>query len=162
MPSARNQNDTLPQEASNTALFSMMLHYKREAEAAQLETERATKRVRTMETALYAARNELMRERQESNERETRVQQVIHGGNIIIRNLDDLYGITVRMIQNGVIDTDAREQVQRVMLRTDVGYSIFMGAPFLDLTANEELQDDEETVVDPTGEETETDEEVEL
>jgi len=140
----------------------MMLHYKREAEAAQLETERATKRMRIMEDSLYATRNELMRERQEANEREVRVQQVIHGGNIIIRNLDDLYGLTVRMIQNGVVDPDAREQVQRVMLRTDVGYSIFMGAPFMDLTANEELQDDQVTVAELDGEETETDEEVEL
>jgi len=49
MASVRNESDTLPQTASNTVLFEMMMHYKRRMERAEEECEHQRKRARIIE-----------------------------------------------------------------------------------------------------------------
>jgi len=76
------------------------------------------------------------------------------GGQIVVRALDQLFATYTRMKQDYQLGNEYREEVHRIMMRGDVGFSIIQGAPFIDLTTNE--------IVDPEETESESEEEMEI
>lgn len=72
------------------------------------------------------------------------------GSNILTNGLDSLYILLGTLGQVPEV-AEHREHIQRIMLRADVGFAMVQGAPFADMTANEDLEETE-----PEGSETES------
>lgn len=140
--------------ASNVILFEMLMHYKTESERltnvvneqsnslinmhAVVATKNAHINALTGAVTNMSLANEGLRE----------------GGQIVVRALDQLFATYTRMKQDYQLGNEYREEVHRIMMRGDVGFSIIQGAPFIDLTTNE--------IVDPEETESESEEEMEI
>lgn len=81
---------------------------------------------------------------QENRELAGRNLQMINGSEIVVRSLDQAYELFHRIQHDIPRVGDYRDELHRLMMRGDVGFAILQGAPFVDLTAGEEV-DPEDT-----------------
>lgn len=89
MASVRNESDPVPQTASNTVLFEMMMHYKRRMERAEEECEHQKKRARIIEEVWEEEIAD--RERQLDNlriEMRQLVRANVRGAEMVVRKHD--------------------------------------------------------------------------
>lgn len=153
MASARNQHDPLPQTASNTALFHMMLHYKTEADALKRENQNQRDRLALQQHELHVA-IQANRQLGEANARGAQlVMQKHEAGVMLLEYLDRmaaLLGTMRREIPDHAMEPYVPE-IERILLRGDFAAHVLHGMAVFP-------PDDE--VIDLTGEETETDEEL--
>ncbi|AWW06079.1 MAG: hypothetical protein [Cressdnaviricota sp.] len=121
--------------ASNAVLFQMLMHYKMHCENLEAEN-------RQQRDILAMLQHEVHVHTQENRELAGRNVQMINGTEIIVRALDQLYELYSRIQREQPRIMDYRDDVHRIMMRGDVGFAILQGAPFVDLTANEDLDPD--------------------
>lgn len=183
MPSVRNQDDAVPQTASNTVLFEMMMHYKRRAERAESECEHQKKRARIMEEVWEEEIAE--RENQLEIARMENVQLVranVRGAEMVIRkhnagiqlmnaagdlfNAVDVADQLAPPAERWVIDYVAMHK-RACEQRANVAFELMIQEPGMEvhpLDGMMNLQAEEQ--LDPTGdtteEETDSEEEVEI
>lgn len=120
---------------NNIAMFQMLMYYKQRTET--LETENNHQR-----DILAMLQHEVHVNHQENRELAGRNVQMINGTEIIVRALDQLYELFSRIQREQPRIMDYRDDVHRIMMRGDVGFAIIQGAPFVDLTAHEEIDPD--------------------
>jgi len=80
------------------------------------------------------------------------IQRLMNGAEIVCRALDEMYHKSRELFINTEMSEQNWNEFYRTMLRGDIGFAILNGANFVDLTADEDIED-----VD--GEETETEDE---
>ena len=124
--------------ANPIILFQMMLHYKAQAE--QLAKDNTFLR----DTAVYNERQCLILQHR-LRDAEARNQQLTNGGQIVVRALDAMYEVHLQATRDQPQLSTYHEEVHRIMVRGDVGFAIIEGAPFVDLTAETELESDAES-----------------
>jgi len=138
--------------ASNTVLFQMVLQLQSQLKASEdLSNQlRQEKDFLAGQLALEQSFSRQLTLRVQ--DAQWRIRQQFEGANILTVGLDALYILLGRLRDVPEV-AEHRDHIQRIMLRADVGYAIVQGAPFVDMTANEDL-DETET----EGEEEEDDE----
>jgi len=114
----------------------MLLHYKQRSEHFEAELLRAR-------DILAFQQHEYHLLVQEGREVTARNVQLTHGAEIVVRALDSTYELSRRILANNPAGDEERDQLHRIMMRGDIGFAILQGAPFVDLTATEEIDPDE-------------------
>jgi len=184
MASVRNEFDPLPQSASNTVLFEMMMHYKRRMERAEAECEHQRKRARIMEEVWEEEIAERERQIELAHiENRQLVRANVRGAEMVVRKhtagmrmmqaTEDLFNaidVADRLAppaERWVIDYVAMHK-QSIQQRVNVAFDLMIQEPedadarieaaVNDLVAREEL----EHTGDTTEEETDSEYEVEI
>lgn len=136
---------------SNTVLLRMI-------EYLQAEVDSSARRIQTLESINEAQASVIRTLRQDLTDQQETVSRLASGSEIVLRGLDIIYNHTKDMFEQGRMDSEDWDHVYRGMLRADIGFAILNGAPMVDLTAEDtEIESD----IDD-GEETETDDEMEV
>lgn len=136
---------------SNTVLLRMI-------EYLQSEVDNSARRIQQLESINEAQARVVRTLRQDLTDQQETVSRLASGSEIVLRGLDMIYNHTKDMFEQGRMDSEDWDQVYRGMLRADIGFAILNGAPMVDLTAEDtEIESD----IDD-GEETETDDEMEV
>lgn len=152
MPSARNVNEPLPQHASNTALFQMMLHYRGESAAAERQVEALTNLLAANQHEIHelSAAN---RDLEMANRRGSQLVMTKHEAGTMLLECMDRMAQLLGMMRREITQVEPFvPEIERILLRSDFAAHILHGVNMVDLTADEEI-------IDLTGEETETEEE---
>jgi len=151
MASVRDIDSPLPQTASNTALFEMMMHYKQVADDASAKLLKARFELEEVKV--------INTEYVEANARGAiLVTQKLEAGVMLLACVDRLGQLCGDMRRSGVNIEEYAPEIEHVLLRADIGAHMLYDVPMGDLQAHEEL---DQEVIDLTGEETETDSEME-
>lgn len=147
MPSARNSTEPLPQTASNTALFQMMLHYKTEAEATHTT-------VGVLNNLLAANQHEIhelhatVQEYAVANRRGARLITDKHQAGVMLLECMDRMAALLGTMRREIPQVGAFvPEIERILLRGDFAAHMLHGVNMVDLEADE--------VIDLTGEDTE-------
>lgn len=122
---------------SNAVLFHLAMHLKEDLEASERLRHQQQELIDRLKTALDTAVSD-------GTAIHDRLVSTINGTNIITAGLDALYVLLGRLAATTPAVRDERDRIQRIMLRADVGFAIVQGAPFVDLTANEDMTTEEE------------------
>jgi len=143
--------------ASNTLLFQMMLHFRAQAEG--LARENATQRdviaMREYELAQLQHDNH---DYIVANRRGAEMVQMKHQAGLMLTDCTDRFGNLLGTMRREVPETGAyMPEAERILLRADHAIHMLHGVNWVDLTADTEMEDN-----DDDGEETETDDEIEL
>jgi len=173
MANVRNQSDPLPQTASNTVLFEMMMHYKRRMEVAESETERAKKRVKVMEQVHWETVSQQQATIQAQNAANDMLRRAnIRGAQIIMRKheagmrlmtcMDDIFNdIDLSYGAKAIEDRRGSDEYlmhmkERAVQRAGTAFELLIHE-FDELEAIEEID-----LSETTEEETDTEDEVEI
>lgn len=171
MANVRNKSDPMPQTASNTVLFEMMMHYKRRMEVAEDDSERNKKRMKVMEQVHWetvSEQNETIQAQNAANDMLRRAN--IRGAEMVMRKheagmrlmtcLDDIFNdIDLSYGAKAAEDRRATDEYlmhmkERAMQRAGTAFELL-------IHEHDELEAIEEIdVTGDTEEDTDTDEEV--
>ena len=135
---------------SNTVLLRMI-------EYLQQEVDQSARRIQQLESINEAQAAVIRTLRQDLTDSQETVSRLASGSEIVLRGLDVIYNHGREMFEGGRMDSEDWDAIYRGMLRADIGFAILNGAPMVDLTA----EDTEVESIDD-GEETETDDEMEI
>ena len=135
---------------SNTVLLRMI-------EYLQQEVDQSARRIQQLESINEAQAAVIRTLRQDLTDSQETVSRLASGSEIVLRGLDVIYNHGREMFEGGRMDSEDWDAIYRGMLRAGIGFAILNGAPMVDLTA----EDTEVESIDD-GEETETDDEMEI
>jgi len=135
----------LPQTASNTAIFEMMMYFK-----AQLEYTQAEKEV--MQTQLAHQQSQIHqllvdnRQLTSANRRGANLVQMKHEAGIMFGQVTDRTAELFGTMRREIPELEAfRPEMERILVRADFAHHMLHGINFLDLTADDELTEEEIT-----------------
>lgn len=138
--------------ASNTVLFEMVMWYKSQLETAQAEARMMTQRLADQQQQIHTliTNNNTLTQ---ANQRGANLVNMKHQAGMMFGEctdrVADIFGTMRREIPEVIAFCP---EIERILLRADFAHHMLHGVNFVDLTADEEL----------SGEETETDDEIEL
>lgn len=139
---------------SNTVLLRMIEYLQGELDAQSV-------RLQQLERINDAQAGVIRTLRQDLTDSQETTSRIAQGSEIVLRGLDVIYNHTKRMFEEGRMEFADWDEIYRGMLRADIGFAILNGAPYVDLTAEDtEIESVGEEIDD--GEETETDDEMEV
>jgi len=148
MASVRNESDPVPQTASNSLIFQMMLHYKQQLEAAQAEREILTNVLATQQSQIHQLVVD-NRQLTTANQRGANLVNMKHEAGIMFGQCTDRVAELFGTMRREIPEVMAfHPEMERIILRADFAHHMLHGINFVDLTADDELTEEEEEMSD--------------